>query len=267
MFPLQKNHIRVLVLDTETTGFLPKHRRGDAFPPSEAYPYITQLSWVLYNVERNMIDDTFDAYIRIPDEIPVTEEITKITGITKDLLNRRGQPIVPALMALYRAYMKSSVIIAHNMHFDSQVIRQEIYRNKDALFKATGSEEHVANMRGLFTHNFNKVNEIEQFCTMMKTIEFCGIDFAPKPVTNPLMLLANVALEDAGIVVDPKTSSRKKFPTLSELYKKLFEKDAPANMHNSIIDVFVCLRCFLKLTGCHEISDANFDLLVKVSQL
>ena len=38
----------------------------------------------------------------------------------------------------------------------------------------------------------------------------------------------------------------KKNPKLSELYQHLFQK-IPENLHNSMIDTLVCLRCFLKI--------------------
>jgi DNA polymerase III epsilon subunit-like protein len=261
--PQKKTHIRVLVLDTETTGKLPKHKRGDPFPPSESYPYITQMSWVLYNVERDYVEDTFNTYIQVPQEIPITEEITRITGVTRELLDRKGKPIVSALLALYRAYMKCDCIIAHNMSFDSQVIRQEIYRNKDAIYAATGSQEMVTQIRGLFSKSFNDLNEIEMVCTMMSSIELCGIEFKQ----TPLQVLATTALEQAGIQVAPTKPTQKKFPTLTELYTKLFEQSVPENMHNSIIDVLVCLRCFLKLRGFHQLSDRKFDILIRKAGL
>jgi hypothetical protein len=38
----------------------------------------------------------------------------------------------------------------------------------------------------------------------------------------------------------------KKFPKLFELHDKLFES-VPNNLHNSLIDILVTLRCFMKL--------------------
>ena len=256
-----KTHIRVLVLDTETTGKLPKHYPGQPFPPSEAYPYITQLSWILYNVELDRVEESFDAYIRVPPSIPITEEITRITGVTRELLDRVGQPIVPALLALYRAYMKCNCIIAHNMSFDSQIIRQEIYRNKDVIYRFTGSADLVNQVRGLFTKPFNQQNEIELVCTMRESIELCAIEFEP----SALQVLAKVALTDAGIPLPvPSKPTQKKFPTLTELYRKLFEQDPPTNMHNSMVDVMVCLRCFLKLRGHSPMSDDKFRQIMQV---
>jgi hypothetical protein len=256
--PPKKTHIRVLVLDTETTGKLPKHRKGTPFPPSEAYPYITQLSWVIYNVERDFIEETFDSYIQVPQEIPITEEITQITGVTRELLDKKGQPIVPILLALYRAYMKCHCIVAHNMSFDAQVIRQEIYRNKDAIYQIMGSEL-TGQVRGLFSKAFNDLHEIELVCTMMSSIELCGIEFPP----TALQVLANTALQNAGIPVPvSEKKTQKKFPTLKELYTTLFHQPLPENMHNSMTDVVVCLRCFLKLRGYQELSERKMNLIL-----
>ncbi len=37
-----------------------------------------------------------------------------------------------------------------------------------------------------------------------------------------------------------------KFPTLSELHEKLFGT-TPKNLHNSLIDILITLRCFMQL--------------------
>ena len=37
-----------------------------------------------------------------------------------------------------------------------------------------------------------------------------------------------------------------KYPKLVELHEKLFET-RPKNLHNSLVDVFACFRCFYKM--------------------
>ena len=37
-----------------------------------------------------------------------------------------------------------------------------------------------------------------------------------------------------------------KYPKLSELYVHLF-KETPTNLHNSLVDILICLRCFYKM--------------------
>jgi hypothetical protein len=57
-------------------------------------------------------------------------------------------------------------------------------------------------------------------------------------------------------------NTRKKFPRLNELYSKLFDDALPENLHNSIIDVLVCLRCFLKVRGAKEMTEQDFNQLI-----
>ena len=47
----------------------------------------------------------------------------------------------------------------------------------------------------------------------------------------------------------------KKFPKLMETHKTLV-KTVPNNLHNSLIDIYVCFRCFHML-------EYNFDILEK----
>ena len=58
---------------------------------------------------------------------------------------------------------------------------------------------------------------------MQETIELCAIELK-----------------------DKYGRSYKKFPKLVELYQKMFGV-TPKNLHNSLNDVIVCLRCFIKL--------------------
>ena len=44
---------------------------------------------------------------------------------------------------------------------------------------------------------------------------------------------------------------------LEELYKHLFG-DIPNNLHDSLIDTYICLRCFVKMRFKFELSLRNF---------
>ena len=62
------NTMRVLVFDTETTGLLP--------PKNEAlskYPFIVQLSWIVYDFGTNKIVSIEDHIVKLPEfiEIPI----------------------------------------------------------------------------------------------------------------------------------------------------------------------------------------------------
>jgi hypothetical protein len=83
----------------------------------------------------------------------------------------------------------------------------------------------------IFNKTYEEINGIETYCTMRKGTNLCNIEHKPNEK-------------------DDKTRKQigKKFPKLSELYLKLFENsETPINLHNSMIDVMVCLSCYLKM--------------------
>ena len=273
---MPKYHKRVLVFDTETSGLMPKRpRKGEAFPPNESYPYIMQLSYIVYNVLTNKIEEIVDEYVRIPDTVQVSPESVKVHGITREITEQKGKSIVQLLAKFFVAYMKCDCIVAHNLQFDSELVRKEMWRNRAGLEKFVTNQERVNMMCGIFTKKFNAAYHIDTFCTMMNTIELCNIDF---PVVQPTTTQKELDHLDGTIPenVAPKNTNvavnvRKKFPRLNELYAKLFsetESAIPVDLHNSIIDVLVCLRCFLKVRGAMEMSESDFrDLVQKYSRL
>ena len=276
---IPKYHRRVMVFDTETSGLMPKHKFGTPFPPMEEYPHIMQFSWIVYNVSSNSIEEVVDEYVQIPDSAPISPESTKVNGITREMTKEKGKQIAPLLVKFFAAYMKCDCIVAHNLRFDGEMVRKEMWRNRKELEKFA-NKDRVNLMCGVFTQKYNAAYYIDTFCTMMNTIQFCGIDWVPK---NPKVQLkeeslgeiANSSLEPtvSGAVSEtvsettelkpPTTNNRKKFPRLDELYGKLFDTPLPKEMHNSIVDVLVCLRCFLKVRSAKEMSEEEFLELVK----
>ena len=82
--------------------------------------------------------------------------------------------------------------------------------------------------------NSYKINNIIEVCTMIDGARICNIVKMNK---------WNKKLET-------------KPPKLIELYQTLF-KETPKNLHNSLIDVFVCFRCFYKMIQAQDIFDVN----------
>ena len=72
------------------------------------------------------------------------------------------------------------------------------------------------------------------FCTMKKTVDFCAIE-----------------------KINKYGDKYFKWPTLGELYKKLFNEQ-PKGCHNAMADVLICLRCYMKFKF-------NRDLLIDSS--
>lgn len=249
---------RILVFDVETTGLIPKptyetemlnpeqsanplnqlliaKTKQKVPPPIEAYPHILQLSYIIYNLGQRSIEETYNAYINVDESIDISEKITEITGITRQICTERGIHLVDALSKFAEAYSRCDFIVAHNMDFDSAAINAEMRRH---------GIEHTM---------FLPTDSGKLYCTMKNSIHICNIMVdrkRPKPSVE-------------GQTPAP-ISQYKKFPKLSELYQHLFGI-VPENLHNSLIDTLVCLRCLLKIRFHMEIPDVRFAHLLSDS--
>ena len=122
--PIRKR--MVMVFDVETTGLLPKKIAGQEIP-IESYPYIIQLSFVVYDLFNKNNVVCYDSYIKIPENVEIPSEVTALTGITKEICNEKGRSIIEALDKFYEAYMMAEVIIGHNIEFDEKMILIELH--------------------------------------------------------------------------------------------------------------------------------------------
>jgi DNA polymerase III alpha subunit (gram-positive type) len=210
--PLSKTVSRcVLVFDTETTGLINKSLLPLQYKDLALHPYITQLSCVLYDIDNQKVKKVFNTYVKIPKHVEIPKIVQQLTGITKEKCDS-GMEIGDALATFYKMYLKCDAIAAHNMWFDSKMIRIECMRNR------------FPNLINVF---FENVSTKPISCTMMKGMEFCGLN---------------------------------RFVKLSVLYELLFKEDANQfELHNSLVDTMVCLRCYLKIFCDKEISDKEFE--------
>jgi DNA polymerase III epsilon subunit-like protein len=245
---LKMNKHRILVFDVETTGLLPKVSKEPTLS-IESNPYIIQFSFILYNLQTRAIERKHDFYINPPIDIP--DKITEITGITKETCVKKGVPIMLALDCFYDCYSMCGAAIAHNMAFDSAMVRIELDRNREEI-------DRVAHYcLNIFDATFEKTHGIDRFCTMRYGTNICNI-----------MIARNVRSAQIDTIDAPvkAPTQYKKWPTLLEFHKHLFNT-IPENLHNSIVDVLVCLRCYLKSCKRITIEDAEFKQMIHVVAL
>jgi DNA polymerase III epsilon subunit-like protein len=208
--PIRPTHI--LVFDTETTGLFPKQDKSAPPIPLSAYPYITQASFIIYDLSQERIIETYDYYIKVPEHVVISDEITRITKITKDMCNR-GKDITDFLEHFYNAYLSANVLVGHNIDFDIKMISLELERNRDRI---------RSDCLSLFNKSIEELRNVDRYCTMRRGTNIC-----------------NIIVEN---------SNRKKWPKLTELYVKLFNEPPPENMHNSLVDIKATLKCYLKMS-------------------
>lgn len=271
--PVPCHYRRVMIFDVETTGLTPRNLNVHNLTAAQLIelPHIIQISWAIYNVVSNRIQSTYNAYISIPEEVPLIERITEITGITRDILREKGQSIVPVLESFYTDYLKCDMVVAHNLNFDQTLIGIEIARNIESLAASPTAVCPMYSMKALFTPEFNELHCIDLYCTMMATIDMCGLPHAtPAPILPPSPSLTNVFENpntvEPSLLQKPKKwpNQRPKFPQLKELHQVLFG-NIPENLHNSLIDVLVCLRCFLKIRCCVDVPEKSFERMIRTA--
>lgn len=212
--------MKILVFDTETTG-LPE--KNVSIYEHNKWPYILQLSYIFYDISNN-ISVIKDDYINIRSDIEISEKSFEKHGITRQIINNKGINIRSALNNFNRFLSISDIVIGHNISFDKRMICVECIRNRINY----GFSQYIDD---------KKISK-QEFCTMKNTVDFCNLYFQTK--TGKQM---------------------KKNPTLLELHCKLFpEQHIPDNLHNSIVDVAVTIRCYMKYIYNIDIYNVNCDI-------
>ena len=122
--------MKVLVFDTETTG-LPTERNAP-ITATHKYPYILQLSYVLYDTVERCTLAVRDDYVRVAAHVPISANSTAIHGIDRAVSEQRGVPLEEALER-FRAHVASAdILVAHNLQFDERMIEVECLRSQIA---------------------------------------------------------------------------------------------------------------------------------------
>jgi DNA polymerase III epsilon subunit-like protein len=212
--------MKILVFDTETSG-LPE-KEASIYDKSK-WPYIIQLSYILYDLSNNssLIKNN---YIKIDESVIITQESYDIHNISREILNAQGINIVPALKEFNECLKKCDIVVGHNISFDKRLIFVECFRHNVAQY---------------FTQFINneKIHKPE-FCTMKNTTEFCKLERLSK--TNQVY---------------------NKMPKLSELYALLFPNEPlPKDLHNSLVDVAMTLRCYVKYVYANDVKESNENI-------
>ncbi len=96
----------LICFDTETTGL------------SSRTDHLTQAAAVKVDLEDGKCS-VFNEYVSLPDGIRLSGFISNMTGITADLLHRRGESEAEVLTEFARFFGEGKVLLAaHNIHFD-----------------------------------------------------------------------------------------------------------------------------------------------------
>jgi len=226
--------MKIAVFDTETTG-LPKSKIINDLSLS-LWPHIVQFSYIIYDTALKKIVKTVDLVIKIPENINISDEVSDIHGITNFISQTSQYTIEDALIHFSNDYLNYGIdlIIGHNLSFDINMLKVELMReisNQNNLYDKRMFSQLLECLNDM------KPDSPELFCTMQKTIELCNLKAKSKYGKEYV-----------------------KFPKLNELHMKLFNS-SPRNLHNSLNDVLICLRCYYMLE--HKVDIIEIDNEIK----
>ena len=220
--------MKILIFDTETTGLPPKSKtlKNEEL---HLWPYVVQFSYIVYDTNTHRIIKIKDDIIHIP--IEMCQEVIDIHGITNEMAKTSTCLINDSLQEFYTDCLKVDQLIAHNFQFDWNMIQIELMR---LIIR-----EKTQNEMDLYLSILKTILEItteRTYCTMANSTELCDLRMRSKFGKEFV-----------------------KFPKLSELHYHLFGV-TPRNLHNSLNDVVICLRCYYKLVFDADIQDKSVEM-------
>ncbi|MBD0830907.1 DNA polymerase III subunit alpha [Aestuariibaculum sediminum] len=117
-----------LIFDTETTG-LPK--RWDApITDTDNWPRCIQIAWQLHDAMGNCIDH--QDYLVQPEGFNIPYDAEKIHGISTELAQEQGVPLVEVLEKFNEVLGKTKFIVGQNVKFDLNIMGAEFVRGEMA---------------------------------------------------------------------------------------------------------------------------------------
>tara|TARA_Y100000591_G_scaffold66286_1_gene54867 strand:+ start:370 stop:1029 length:660 start_codon:yes stop_codon:yes gene_type:complete len=186
------------------------------------WPFIVQFSWMVYDASKNKVINVEDHIVKLPKD-----HEGKQLGIC------------PESTAIHGITNKVMLREGKNICQVINMFMRDVRKCKILVahnLKFDKSMVIVEQIRNGYKRTLEKQRKVE-YCTMHEGKVKCNI------------LKMN----------DYTGKMQYKYPKLIELHEKLFNSQ-PNNLHNSLIDILVCFRCFGKLYW-------NVDILTKNRQL
>jgi DNA polymerase III epsilon subunit-like protein len=216
-----------MIFDTETTGLIPKIELTSNWEEVDisTFPYILQLSFVTINELSHHIHKVYDELIKIPDGFIIDPFVTSIHGITNEMITKKGKDPEVEIDIVMTNYIQSKKVIGHNVSFDITMLLVAVirilqkYKNMEDEYDEETSQKMIKWTR--YYENLYGTWKYKHECTMKPNVRLCNIWVKRK--NSECMFL--------------------KFPKLAELHFVLFHSNVKS-LHNSLTDVFVCLRCY-----------------------
>lgn len=116
----------LMFFDVETTGV--PTRRGASFRETDVWPRIVSISWALHRPDGDLIHQRY-AVVK-PEGFTIPADSVRIHGITTEHARRHGRAVsdVIAEVNAELTYARPTLLVAHNIDFDKNVLLAEMCR-------------------------------------------------------------------------------------------------------------------------------------------
>ena len=186
------------IYDVETTGLPIRINRRLNYNNLESFNNcrLVSISWIITDNINNIIEK--GTYYVKPDNFEVSQQSINIHGLTNEFLEQNGESIhniIDLIKNIFTDKYEIIKIVSHNIDFDINVLKSELvrYNYSDLLIK---------------------INDIETYCTMLKSQSVMRVN---------------------------------KWPKLSEAYRYFYDEDI-TNAHQAEYDTLYCYKIFKKLS-------------------
>ena len=220
-----------------------KTGKQKVLPKSDAskWPHSVQFCYILYDNQLHTAK-VVNEVLRLPEGEtmdPGSEAVHKISlaktqGRTKRVINpKTGEEMMTfnpeiheVLIEFMKDFEKADVIVAHNLHFDRNMLLAEM----DRLRTRPGFEMFEEFIQNLYANK-------KEFCTGKFGADVCQIS-----------------------AVNKMGKEYYKMPKLNALYTHLFGY-APdeSKLHDALMDVVICMRCFYKIRYDVDLCEQDLD--------
>jgi len=249
----------IIVFDTETTGLSPEKEKSKKLydyysehPIPEAWPRIVQFSYIVYNTDTRevlYVTEKPDDIVQLKEGVAIPAESFSKHGISYEMSRELGKPIKFHIDRFIDNYETHHVetIVAHNAKFDVSVLCAEL----SLLIESEEDKEKYS----FFLNKF--LPKQKQFVKLGKEIKYYEIadTYCTLKNGNPKCKLAAIVRDKETGIPTGEMASYYKNPKLEEAHKILFGENVNGELHNSMVDVAVTLRVFMKIAYDVDICD------------
>jgi DNA polymerase III epsilon subunit-like protein len=133
---------RILVIDTETNGLPIDAQLPGMFVDN--WPRLVQVAWCVYT--KGCVEQQNSITIR-PDGFTISEESTRIHGITNQQADTIGVNVHVVLRQICALLANVDYVVCYNFQFDSNVLLAESIRASNAILVDLNSKPHLCLMK------------------------------------------------------------------------------------------------------------------------